>query len=311
MRSVRAAPAALAALALLATCAACSRGGPPERVFDGDRAFVHLREQVDLGPRAPGLEGHARALGYLRSHLEGRADRVTLHEFRAISPLDSSEMHGTNLVAVFGEDIGRRILFGAHWDTRARSDEEEDESKRTLPVPGANDGASGVAVLLEVATVLAAAPAGIGVDIVLFDAEDQGIGDRPETWSLGAAAFVRDHPDYRPAFAVIVDMVGRTGSRIPREGHSVLAAGPLVESIWRIGRERGLGVLADTLGAAVIDDHIPFLRAGIPAVDLIGLDDPDWHTTRDLPANCSAETLAEVGTLLLALVARSEMSLSP
>ncbi len=301
----------LAAVACVTLFVVAGAGcGAPERSFDGERAFAHLEAQVAAGPRVPGRPGHARGLELLRRHLEGAADRVSLHRFHEVSPLDSTSLDLTNVVAVFHEESPTRILFGAHWDSRAIADQDPDEALRSSPVPGANDGASGVAVLLEVATALREVPPGIGVDLVFFDGEDQGLTDVPESWALGATAFVRDHATYRPAFVVIIDMVGRTGTRIPREGHSVLRAGPLVEAVWSLAGDLGLTVLQDSLGAAIMDDHIPFLRAGIPAIDLIGFDDPDWHTTNDLPQNCSPAVLEEVGRLLLGLVARAEESLS-
>jgi hypothetical protein len=148
----------------------------------------------------------------------------------------------------------------------------------------------------------------VGVDLVLFDGEDGGLEGDPLSWALGSQRFVRDHPTYRPAFVVVIDMIGRRGLSVPKEANSVAAAGPLVEAIWATGRELGLTVLADSVGAPVYDDHIPFLEARIPAVDLISLDDPDWHTLRDLPGNCAPESLGQIGRLLLALVARAEAS---
>ena len=294
-------PAALGVLA--ASALGC---GARERGFDEERAFGHLVAQVELGPRAPGSPGHRAALDYYVDHLEGLADRVTLHSFEEVIPLDSTRVELNNVIAVFGEDEPFRICFAAHWDTRGRADEEADPARAAEPGPGANDGASGVAVLLEVATALAASPPGVGVDLVLFDGEDGGVAGVPGSWALGSQRFVRDHPGYRPAFVVVIDMVGRRGLSIPKEGNSVAAAGSLVEAIWAIGREIGLTVLADSVGAPVYDDHIPFLEARIPAVDLISLDDPDWHTLRDLPENCAPESLGEIGRLLLALVARAE-----
>lgn len=285
--------------------------GPRERGFDQDRAFAHLVDQVEVGPRAPGQPGHRAALEYYLDHLEGLADRVTLHRFEDVLAVDSTRADLANVIAVFGEEEPFRICLGAHWDTRGRADEEEDPARAARPGPGANDGASGVAVLLEIATALAAVPPGIGVDLILFDAEDGGVEGVPESWARGSRRFVRDHPEYRPAFVVIIDMIGRRGVSIPKEGNSVLAAGPLVEAIWATGRELGLTVLADSVGAAVYDDHIPFLEARIPAVDLISLDDPDWHTLRDLPENCAPESLGEIGRLLLALVARAEETSRP
>ncbi|MEZ5065481.1 MAG: M28 family peptidase [bacterium] len=284
---------------------ACARG---ERRFDAARAFGHLEAQVALGPRVPGTPAHAAARDLFVEHFRARADTVWLHSFEQTIPLDSSRVRADNVVAVFNPEAPYRICLGAHWDSRARADEEEDPALAALPVPGANDGASGVAVLLEVATALAAHPPAVGVDLVLFDVEDGGVHEQPETWALGSARFVADHPSYRPAFAIVVDMVGRRGLRIPREGNSMAAAGGLVNVVWEIGRELELGCLVDSTSAPVFDDHVPFLRARIPAVDLIDLADPNWHTTRDLPEACAPESLDEVGRLLLGVIARAEAS---
>jgi hypothetical protein len=296
--------AAIAAWAAFAPCLfGCS-----ERGFDGERAFAHLVAQVEMGPRIPGSEGHRAALAYFVEHLERTADTTWVHRFEEISPLDSSRIVLESVIASFNPRSRDRILFGAHWDTRPVADREPDESRRTEPVPGANDGASGVAVLLELATSLARKPPAVGVEIALFDGEDSGVEGRPDTYALGSQRFVKEFVKekgtggYRPAFAVIVDMVGRRGTRIPREGVSVRAAGALVDRIWALGREIGLTVLADSIGPEVMDDHVAFLREGIPAVDLIDLSDPAWHTTRDLPENCAPESLAEIGRLLLEIV---------
>jgi Zn-dependent M28 family amino/carboxypeptidase len=164
-------------------------------------------------------------------------------------------------------------------------------------------------VLLEVATALAARPPAIGVDLVLFDGEDQGRPSEPETYALGSQEFVRAHPEYRPAFVVNLDMVGRKGLRIPKEPHSVVGAAWLVERVWAAGRDIGSTVLVDSLGPPVFDDHVAFLRAGIPAVDLIDLRDPNWHTTADLPEACAPESLGEVGRLVLAVLRDAERTL--
>jgi hypothetical protein len=295
---------AAAALALaLAAAAGCSPGG---RTFDAERAWAHLVAQVEAGPRVPGSDGHRATLAYLRAHLEARADRVLLHELTETSPLDSTEMRLTNVVAVFGAESTTRLLFGAHWDTRPVADREEADSLRALPVPGANDGASGVAVLLEVAEALSRREPRVGVDLVFFDGEDSGRNQDPRSFALGSQGFVRDHPAYRPRIAVILDMVGRRDARIPREGNSVRYAGRAVESVWGAARDLGLTALVDSVGPPTFDDHIAFLVAGIPAVDILDLRDPAWHTTRDLPENCSPETLDQIGRLVLELIARAE-----
>jgi Zn-dependent M28 family amino/carboxypeptidase len=292
-----------------ASCfAACS---PAPRNFDESRAFQHLLTQVSFGPRVPGSEGHRRTHEWMRSHLEMHADRVTDHTFQATSPINSTTMELRSLIAVFNEESSSRVLFGAHWDTRAFADEETDEALRKLPVPGANDGGSGVAILLEIASQLKERPPSIGVDLAFFDGEDQGLHGDPRSWALGSQRFVKDYPTYRPSFVVILDMVGREGTRILKEGNSMIAAAPLVDRVWEIGRSSGCTVLVDSAGAPVFDDHVPFLEAGIPAVDLIDLADPAWHTTRDLPEHCSELSLGEVGRLVQAIIRQAERDLSP
>jgi Zn-dependent M28 family amino/carboxypeptidase len=267
--------------------------------------------QVEIGPRIPGSEGHRETLEYLQAHLKDRADQVSLHRFRVLSPLDSTELDLANVIAVFNPDSPVRLCFGAHWDTRPIADQEEDEALRTLPVPGANDGASGVAVLLELAEQLRTVPPTIGVDLLFFDGEDSGRVHEAETFALGSQRFVADFPLYRPQLVVILDMVGRRGTRIAREGNSALAAPAAVENLWALGRELGVTVLADSTGEAMFDDHIPFLQAGIPAVDLIDPSDPSWHTTRDLPDGCAPESLEGVGRLVLGLIRQTEQAQRP
>jgi Zn-dependent M28 family amino/carboxypeptidase len=280
-----------------------------ERQFDATRAFAHLAEQVAQGPRVPGTDAHRRTFALLHDHLRERADRVTVHRFVTSSPLDSTEVELSSLVAVFAEDEPVRLLFGAHWDSRPICDRETDEELRRLGVPGANDGASGTAVLLEVATALAADPPRVGVDLAFFDGEDMGREGEALTYALGSRRFVRDFPDYRPVLVVILDMVGRRGLRIPKESNSVLGAARAVERIWSLGEEIGCSVLVDSLGPPIVDDHVPFLEVGIPAVDLIDLADPAWHTRRDVVENCAPQSLGEVGELVLAIIREAEDSL--
>lgn len=287
----------------LVPLAACT---PPERAFDELAAFDHLTAQTELGPRVPGTEAHAAALASFQAHLGATADQVTLHTFESSCPLDGSPATYHNVVASFRPDADRRILFGAHWDSRPVADRDPDPARRGEPVLGANDGASGVAILLEVASALKRVPPTVGVDLLLFDGEDCGVEGDPQSFALGSQRFVRDHPDYRPGYAVILDMVGRDGARFLREGNSVAAAPFLVEAVWSVAREESLTAFVDSLTDAVFDDHIPFLQARIPAVDIIDREDPHWHTVDDTPEHCSPATLGQVGRLVLALIRRSE-----
>lgn len=269
---------------------------------------------MECGPRVPDTPGHACARLAIRTHLEATAERVAEHSFRDVLPLESQateqfvDYH--NIVGVFNEGAPYRICFGAHWDTRARADEEADSTRARRPGPGANDGGSGVAVLLELATLFAEIPPAVGVDLIFFDAEDNGLAGDPYSWALGSARFVRDHPTYRPAFVVIVDMVGREGSRVPREPNSIAGAAPLVQAIWNQAAKLELTTVADSVGPPVFDDHIAFLNAGIPAAVLIDLADPRWHTLDDRPEYCSPHSLGEIGSLLLALVAQAERTIA-
>jgi hypothetical protein len=296
-------------------CCALALGGAAcgarERTFDGARAFRHLEAQVALGPRVPGSDAHRRALEYFQSHFAATADRVNVQAFDAVCALDSTTASCQNVVAVFQPESRRRILIGAHWDSRPHADHDPDPAKRRQPVPGANDGASGVAVLLELATALHAHPPKIGVDLALFDAEDGGREDDPRTFSVGAQRFVAEHRDYRPGYVVVLDMIGRRGTRIPREANGLSASPRLVEGVWAAARNAGIKALVDSTGPPVMDDHIPFLAAGIPAVDLVDLADPAWHTTSDLPVDCAKESLEDVGRLMLLLIAKAEASFPP
>jgi len=298
------------ALSLLASPAVSGCGASP-RTFDEAAAWKHLVAQVEAGPRIPGSEGHAATLAYLRDHLEACADVVSVDTFDGTCALDSTSMTLHNVVAVFRPDAPRRLLFGAHWDTRPWADRDPDESRRREPVPGANDGASGAAILLEVASALKASPPGVGVDLAFFDGEDCGTEEDPDSWALGSQRFVAVNPTYRPAYAVVVDMVGRDGMVLPKEGNSVAVAGVLTDAIWREAARLGEPAFVDSVARPVWDDHIAFLKAGIPAVDLIDFDDPHWHTTSDLPEHCSAASLGQVGRLLLALVRKAEEAESP
>jgi len=273
----------------------------PAAAFDGDRAFELLEKQVAFGPRAPGTEAHARQLAWMREFLEPLADRVTPHPFAQPDPYSEATLQLTNLKASFRPELGTPVTLMAHWDCRPRADREPggpvDE-----PIPGANDGASGVAILLTLAEMFAENPPPVQVDLLLVDGEDWGREGDPQHYSLGSRRFVADHPQYAPRAVILVDLVGDADLRIPMEQYSHYAAGGLVQSVFRRALDLGLSAFEPTVGPAVMDDHIPFLQAGIPAVNLIDFDYPYWHTLADTPDKCSPESLDQVGTLLASLV---------
>ncbi|MDX1530417.1 MAG: M28 family peptidase [Rhodothermales bacterium] len=276
----------------------------PRPAFSGARALQHVERQVAFGPRVPGTDAHERARAYYREVLTPYADRVVAQPFTYTTPDSARTLSGTNLIASFGLEAGRRVLLSAHYDTRPFADRDPDPARRTEPVPGANDGASGVAVLLELARILHANPLPYGVDVVLFDLEDAGDYERTDStgtpFAIGSEQFVQMNPEYRPAWGLLLDMVGDRDLRIPKEGYSLQYARPVVERVWAAAERVGADAFVDRPGQAVSDDHVPFLRRGIPVVDLIHTPFPDtWHTTADTPDRVSAESLEQVGEVVV------------
>lgn len=263
--------------------------------FDGQRAMEHIANQLAYGPREPGNKKAKRQTAqYIHNGLAPFGAKVKAQTFTAFG------LQGTNLWASFPSQTqsSHRIMLGAHWDTRPQAEHDSDKSKRHMPIAGANDGASGVAVLLEIAQILASNPAPVTVDLVFFDLEDMGgIGDRP--FSIGASKFIAANPAYRPSAGVIVDMVCDKNLSIPREQHSQKRAGPLMDQLWDIAKKQKASAFKDRRGQYITDDHVPFLKAGIPVVDLIHYPFPDyWHSTEDSIDKCSADSLQQVGNVL-------------
>lgn len=325
------------ALAMLACAlAACSAGGSrrpdaaaaPESAraaapaFDADSAMALVAAQVALGPRTPGSEGSARCAALIADRLRrAGADTVVLHEAEA-TRFDGVRIPLRNVFARFRPDAPRRILLLAHYDTRPWADMEADPERRMQPIPGANDGASGVAVLLEMARAMAAVPPAVGIDMLLVDGEDSGYGEliaprgvseTPDTWCLGTQAWAASRPyegHTLPAYAVLLDMVGRRDARYHREQFSDAAAARVADRIWAEAASLGYAdYFPDSRGGAVIDDHIYINRMGIPAVDIIeslnpatGSFPPEWHTHADGLDAIDPASLARTGNTLLSLI---------
>ena len=307
---VCAAVAVLVAVGALAY-ALISRPDPvPE--FDASRAYGLVREQTAFGPRVPGTAAHDSTRAWLVERLGVYADRVVEQQIQIPDPRDTSRTFaGTNVIASWRPEARRRVLLAAHWDSRPVADNDPDPARRIEPVLGANDGASGVAVLMEIARLLNQHPleGALGVDVVLFDLEDLGTvdpavaPDRRVPFAMGSEMFVRDNVGYRPEWGVLLDMVGDRDLRIPKEGYSVQYAPRVVERVWAAARRAGAPAFLDEVGPAIQDDHVPFLREGIPVIDVIQTPFPDtWHTTSDTPDRVSAESLGQVGRTLVQLL---------
>lgn len=288
-------------LLMVTVFAACSTDVPP---FDGERAFHFLTAQTDFGPRNPGSDGAKRCLEYLTTELKGTADRVAHQSFTFIDTLQDVSFSLTNIIASFNltPPGDRRILLMAHWDTRPRADKDPDPEKRSTPILGANDGASGVAVLLHIAEILKENTPPVGVDIALFDGEDYGEESNLAYYCLGAKHFTKNMGSYRPIYGILLDLVGDRDLRLPIEGYSWQYARAVTERIWKKADDLGLNAFVNEFGPTVYDDHLILNQAGIPSVDIIDFNYEYWHTTADTPDKCSSESLAQVGRVVLAMI---------
>lgn len=258
---------------------------PASVSFDGSRAYADVQTQVAFGPRTPGSEGHARVREWMRAELESAGWEVDIHQTERMGhPI-------YNVIAKRGGD-SPQVILGAHYDTRFFADHDPDPSLRNQPVPGANDGASGVAVLIELARTLPKDTAPVW--LVFFDAEDNG---RIEGWDwiLGSSAFVEEIT-VRPRVVVVVDMVGDADLNIHFERNSDQT---LRAEIWEAAERLGYGdAFITSEKYSILDDHTPFLSIGIPSVLIIDFDYPYWHTTQDTVDKVSPESLRAVGDTL-------------
>ena len=273
--------------------------------FDGNTAYQYIIEQCDFGPRNPGSIGHQQFAKFLEDYLLRNSDTVIIQNFNYFEHITGVERAGKNLIAQFNLESEERLLIGAHWDTRAVADEDPNPDNRSIPILGANDGASGTAVLMELAKIFLNNPPPIGIDLVFFDAEDVGISGQPTTYAMGSEYFSKNLPIQKPNSAIIVDMVGDKYLNIPIERYSYSVNAEMVKEIWSLANELGLNAFEYKVGYDIYDDHVPLWEnAGIPAIDIIDFDYPNlfynyWHTQKDIPENCSPQSLQQVGTLLL------------
>lgn len=274
--------------------------------FSADSAMAYLTRQMEFGPRVPNTPAHKATGDWLVAELTRRGAVVT--EQRAdLRAFDGTVLHARNIFARFSPEAGDRLLLLAHYDTRPWADEDPEEANRTMPVPGANDGASGVAVLLETARHIAAKHPGRGVDILFVDAEDYGTDGDEDSWALGAKYFAQNPPvkDYSPTAAILLDMVGGDDAIFPAEYFSVQAA-PELDAAFRAAAARAgyAQLFPSRIGGGVTDDHVQLIEAGIPCIDIIDYRAgtgfcPTWHTLSDDLQHISPATLQAVGSSLL------------
>ena len=283
----------LALLLALVLPTACGGGSLP---VDGKRALARVEAQVAMGPRECGTPGAAKLREWLAGEVGRLGGRIEHQAFTDSSTGRAIALE--NLIVRYGPATGRRILFCAHYDTRPWCDQDPDTSWRDKPMPGANDAASGVAVLLELAELMHRRAPAIGVDLVFFDGEDLGTDKKPEDFCLGSKGYARRLPPAgdaaRPIAGFLLDMIGDRDLQIYAERFSSERASNLTALVAEAAGASHAVHFHPDVRWPIIDDHIPLLDAGLPTVDLIDFDYPAWHTHRDLPDQVSAASLAEV-----------------
>lgn len=281
--------------------------------FCADSAMNHIGRQCAFGPRVPNSKAHDDCAAFIAAKFRGYGLDVT-EQKTTVRGWDGQQLACNNITASYKPDAARRIVIATHWESRPWADADPDSSKHREPVMAANDGASGVAVMLEVARLLGQLHPAIGIDFVCFDAEDYGApywGEAPDDgsdWCLGSAYWSKHLPEgYKPEYGILLDMVGGLDAQFRFEYYSRKYAEHVLAKVWGCAATAG----ADTYfkaedGAAVTDDHLNMNAAGIPTIDIIADNGngfcATWHTTQDVPANISTETLQAVGQTLLQVI---------
>lgn len=280
--------------------------------FQGERAYDHLKRICDIGGRVSGSEGMRKQQDYLQKHFTSLGGTVEMQEFTARHPETGKPVPMANMIVHWHPEAKERILLCCHYDTRPYPDNDPDPKKREGLFVGANDGASGCALLCEMAEYMQKQPGKYGVDFVLFDGEELIFDAARDKYFLGSEHFAREYvanpPPYRYRWGVLVDMVGDAQLQIYREANSSgwQDTRPLVNDIWETARRLGVREFVNQVGHEIRDDHLALRNIGkIPTCDVIDFDYPTsreqtyWHTTMDVPSKCSALSLAKVGWVVL------------
>lgn len=283
--------------------------------FNADSAYLAVKKQVDFGPRVPNTDAHRKCAAWLAATFRRYGLTVIEQKFQAQHYVGTT-FNAVNIIAQYKPELSRRVVFAAHWDSRFHAD--HDTKDKDKPVDGANDGGSGVAVLLEIARALQQQETDLGVDFVLFDAEDQGNDaddnvDHSETWCLGSQYWAKNlhRPGYSPQFGILLDMVGGSNPRFPKEGFSIQVAPRIVDFVWTVAGSLGYdSIFVNEIGPGVTDDHVFVVRdARIPMIDIIHLRSgtdkifPEhWHTHNDNMSAIDKNTLRAVGEVLTKVI---------
>ena len=292
---------------LTVAAVACGGGHSNRPQFDGQAALSYVEQQLTFGPRVPNTDGHRRTGDWILEQLRQRTDSVEVQEFTHVTQ-SGDTLHLRNFIGKFRPQMTDRVLYLAHWDTRPHADRAQNLGEQRLPVPGANDGASGVALLLAIADALRLTPPAFGVDLVFVDGEDYGDFAASHDVLLGSRHYAEQLDRTQlPLFAVVWDMIGDRDLRFYQEGYSAARVPEVVERVWSRAAELGYAhVFRPTVGTAMIDDHVPLQDVGVRAIDVIdfefGPSNSYWHTTEDTIDKVSAESLQIVGEVAVAVV---------
>lgn len=294
------AAAGLLALAAASVLSTQTRSGAHAQ-FDAQRAWEDLTKQVDFGPRVPGTEAQAKCRDWMIETLKKSCDKVETQKFTHVWSKTHQELPMWNVIGYQNWDKAQvRVAIIAHWDSRAEADQETDPVRKEKPIPGANDGASGVAVITELARVMKSAKVPIGIQYVLTDGEDLGPGE--DEMYLGAIVYAEKLGSPRANYGILLDMIGKKNVRIPMEDNSLRIDGNLEYALYRMAARLGLSSAFPMEDKYQIDDdHLPITKAGLKTIDLIDFDySPYWHTLNDTVDKCSPDSLGKVGKLMQA-----------
>ena len=292
--------------------------------IDGARAYKYLKEICEIGPRIAGTEANTKQRTMVAKHFEKYGAVVKEQPFVGADPMSGARVDMVNLIGSWFPDRKERVVIGVHYDTRPHPDEDQDALKRVGTFLGANDGASGVALLMEMAHHMEKLPTPWGVDLVLFDGEELVYGggqDQTGEYFLGSKEFAKQYEahvaadrakaQYRYAAGLVLDMIGDKNLSIEQELNSLNFARTLVLDVWSVARQLKATGFKHRPGMQINDDHLPLNNAGIPAIDLIDFNYRDergtvsyWHTSQDLPDKCSAASLEQVGKVVTGWLAQ-------
>lgn len=285
--------------------------------FSSDSAYLYIQQQVDFGPRVPNTAAHKACASFLSATLK-RFGANVIEQQAELTAFDGTILQAINIIGSFNPEAEMRVMLFAHWDTRPWADHDANPENRKKPVLGANDGASGVGVLLEIARQIGIQKPNIGIDIIFFDAEDYGApetfsGNTEDSWCLGTQYWAKNPhvPGYRARYGILLDMVGAPQATFLREQISEYYAPHIVEKVWSQANNLGFGqYFVNKKGGAITDDHLYVNKlAGIPSIDIIQYDTDSesgfghyWHTVNDTMDNIDKNTLRAVGTTVMHVI---------